>query len=450
MQEQVSAVSGNILGIVLCLGILLLFLPRRYALAPMMIGACYLGLGQAIIIGGAHFYLLRVLIAFGLIRLLFRREIFSFKPNSIDWILLAWLMASSFLYVFFVGTETLFERLGRFYNTIGIYLLVRALVRDFDDIVLAVKMLAVIVIPLVIPFAIEYATGKNPFFILGGVPEFSQVRDGWIRCQGAFRHPILAGTFGATAIPLFVGLWVYHARGRLLPIVAIMAVTFIVIVSASSGPLLAYLAGLIGLTSWIFKAHMKTIRRAIVILLVVLHLYMKAPVWFLIDRFAELFGGGGWYRSALIDAAIHHFDEWWLFGTEYTAHWMPTGLRLDQSKADIVNHYIAQGVGGGIIAMALFIWLIGKCFQTTGLTVLNQAELSPPGRFMVWSLGAALFSHAVSFFSVAYFDQITVFLFLLIGMVAALVSNAKKEGWELEQEHGENQGIVQFPTQVRG
>ena len=448
MQAEVSAASGNVLVLVLCLGILLLLLPRRYALAPMMIGACYLGLGQALIIGGAHFHLLRILIAFGLIRLFLRREIFSVKLNSIDRVLLAWLMASSFLYVLFGGTETLFERLGILYNTIGIYFLVRALVQDLDDIVLVVKMLAIIIIPLVIPFAIEYITGKNPFSILGGVPEFSQVRDGRIRCQGAFRHPILAGTFGATAIPLFVGLLVYNTRGYLLTVGAILAATFIVIVSASSGPLLTYLASFIGLSCWTFKSHMRAIRRGIVILLVALHLYMKAPVWFVIDRLANLFGGGGWYRSALIDTAFHHFDEWWIFGTEYTAHWMPTGLRLYPNKVDMVNHYLAQGVNGGILSMILFIWLIVKCFQATGLTVHNQSELSSSGRFMIWCLGCTLFSHAVSFFSVSYFDQMVVFLFLLIGMFAALVPNAKKEGYECEP--GENLDTVQSSTQVRG
>ncbi len=71
---------------------------------------------------------------------------------------------------------------------------------------------------------------------------------------------------------------------------------------------------------------MRAIRWGIVVILLALHAVMKAPVWFLISRLSELTGGSGWYRSALIDAFIRHFDEWWLIGTGYTAHWMPTGL----------------------------------------------------------------------------------------------------------------------------
>ena len=194
-------------------GVLLLVLPRRYALVPLLISGCYMTLGQALIIGELHFYLIRILIFFGMIRIFIRREIFSIKLTSIDKILIAWLIVSSFLYVIFSGNyESLTERLGRVYNTVGIYFLIRALIRDMDDIVLTVKMLGIIIIPLAVLFAVEYTTGKNPFSIFGGVPALSEIRNGRIRCQGPFMHSILAGTFGATAMPLFVGLWLYNKR----------------------------------------------------------------------------------------------------------------------------------------------------------------------------------------------------------------------------------------------
>ena len=63
---------------------------------------------------------------------------------------------------------------------------------------------------------------------------------------------------------------------------------------------------------------------------------------------------------------------------------------------------------------------------------------------MVWALGCTLFSHAVSFFSVSYFDQMAVFEFLLIGMIAALVQDGKKEGSGFES--GKNQGLIQLST----
>ena len=379
-------------------------------------------LGQALVIGGLHFYVIRILILFVLIRIFARREIFSVKLNSIDAVLISWLMVSSLVFLIFDGTNArITERFGGIYNTLGIYFFVRAVVRDFEDIVLTVKMFGIIIIPLGVLFAVEYTIGKNPFSILGGVSDFPEIRNGRIRCQGPFLHSILAGTFGATAMPLFVGLWVYNKRSRLIATGAIMAATVIVVASASSGPLLAYLISIVGLIFWSFKSHMRSIRWGIVVFLLALAAYMKAPIWFLISRLSDVTGGGGYYRSALIEAAIQHFDEWWLIGTGYTAHWMPTGLEIDPNAADMTNYYIAQGVNGGVLALILFVWLLVKCVKTTGTAVRNESRYSLVERFMVWSLGCTVLGHAVSFLSVSYFDQITIFWYLVIGMIAALL-----------------------------
>jgi hypothetical protein len=402
-------------------------------------------LGQFEIIGGFHFYTLRILIAFGFLRLILKKEIFSIKLNAIDKVLIAWLLVFSFLYVLFSGdTETINQRLGAIYNTIGIYFLVRAVVRDFDDVLFTVKMLALIILPLAVPFLIEYTTGRNPFYLFGGVPELSQIREGKLRCQGPFLSPILAGTFGATAIPLFVGLWMYSTRDRFLAAGAILAATIIVFASSSSGPLMAYLASVVGLICWNFKAQIKAIQRGLVILLLALYLVMNAPVWFLIAHLAAITGGSGWYRSALIDAFVRHFNEWWLIGTGYTAHWMPTGNPANPKMTDIVNHFVAQGVNGGLLGLTLFIWLIVKCFKATGLAVQDEARFSPPEQFLIWSMGCAVLSHVASFFSVSYFDQVTIFWYLIVGMIAVLVHDGKRDGCESQAQ--KNQGIVQLPT----
>jgi hypothetical protein len=379
-------------------------------------------LGQTLIVGGLHFYLIRILILFGLIRIVVKGELFSIQLTSIDKVLIAWLMASSFLYVFFGGANVeITARLGMVYNTLGIYFLIRSLIRDFDDVVLAVKMLGIIIIPLAALFAVEYSTGKNPFYILfGGVSEITAIREGRLRCQGPFRHPILAGTFAATSMPLFMGLWLYSNRGRLLASGAILAATFIVLASSSSGPLLAYFISIVGLICWKFRSNMRIIRWGLAILLIALHLFMKAPIWFLVSRLGDLFGGGGWYRSALIDAAIRHFDEWWLVGTAYTAHWMPTGLSIDPNMADITNNFIAQGVNGGLLALILFIWLIVKCFTIVGQAVHNEIRYPVQDRFMIWCMGCTVLTHVASFFSVSYFDQITIFWYLIVAIIAAL------------------------------
>jgi hypothetical protein len=278
---------------------------------------------------------------------------------------------------------------------------------------------------------------------LGGVPLVSEIRDGRIRCQGPFKHPILAGTFGATTLPLFVGLMVYRPRGRVLAIGASVAATIIVFASSSSGPFLAFIAGIIGLMLWYFKAHMRAIRWGIAIFFVALHLYMKDPVWYVIARISDLLGGGGWYRSALINAAVVHFDEWWLSGTVYTRHWLPSGITGNPDMVDIVNHYVAQGVSGGLLALTLFIWLIIKCFQTIGSAVHDEARVSYIERFFIWSMGCTVLGHVVSFFAVSYFDQMTLFWYFIIGASAYLDEGGTET--TSESQHW-NSPYVQFTT----
>ena len=390
-------------------------------------------------VGPLHFTIFRILIFFGWVRIYSRREITGIRLNTIDKILISWVVTSSLLYIILRGwsSEALIDRLGTSYNTIGIYFLIRALVWNLDDIIQAVKLLSLIIIPLAVFFIVEMKTGRNFFSVFGGVPELTGIRDGRLRCQGPFRHPILSGTFGATAMPLFVGLWAYSTQYRRLAAGAIVAATIIVIASASSGPLLAYLIAVVGFLFWTFRDRMRFFRWGLVLLLVALHIVMKAPVWFLIARIGDLIGGGGWHRAALIDAAIRHFNEWWLMGTTYTANWMATGLAIDPNSSDITNQFISEGVNGGLISMCLFIWLVVKCFKITGETARNEEALSRSEQFMIWSLGCTLLAHVASFFSVSYFDQIIIFWYLLIAMSATLLElSPSLSAIYLEEEAG--------------
>ena len=409
----------------LVLGLLQLALPRRYAFVPVVIAGAYMTLGQALLISGLHFHLLRLLILCGLARVVIRRELSGIGLTAIDALLILWTVMTCFLYVLLDGQNvTVVGRLGDAYDIVGIYVLVRASIRTIDDILAVTKACALVIIPLGVLFAVESSTGQNPFSALGGVPLLSEIRNGRVRCQGPFLHPILAGTFAATAIPPFVGLWVYGKGSRLVTSLAILSAMIIVITSGSSGPLTALVLGTAGLICWSYRKMTRAIRWGIVIALLALAAVMKEPVWFLIARVSDLTGGGGWYRSALIDAAVHHFDEWWLVGTGYTAHWMGTGITADTNSADIVNQFIAQAVRGGLLTLVLFIWLIVKCFKSVGIAVHGAADYSPRARFMIWSMGCALVGHVTSFFSVSYFDQIIIFWYLLIGMIAAVAHQA--------------------------
>jgi hypothetical protein len=411
----------------LLLGLFQLVLPRRSAFLPVIIAGCYMTLGQALVVWGLDFHLMRILILFGVVRVIVRRELSDIQLTPIDGVLATWLLVSTFLYVLFDGTHvSLIGRLGDAYNAAGLYLLVRASVRTLDDAVFVTRLCAIVIVPLSVLFILEGVTGRNPFAVLGGVSMFSEVRNGRVRAQGPFLHSILAGTFGATAWPVFAGLWVYGKGNRLLATFAILAAIVIVVASGSSGPLMALVVSALALICWVCRKLTRPMRWGLVLGIFSLHLVMNAPVWFLITRISDVTGGGGWYRAALIDAAVNHFDEWWLIGTGFTAHWMPTGILADKNSADIVNEFIAQGVKGGLISLLLFVWLIVMCFKTVGNAMRITPDDSWRQRFLIWSMGCALVAHIASFFSVSYFDQITIYWYLLIGMIAALIQQTKR------------------------
>jgi hypothetical protein len=182
-----------------------------------------------------------------------------------------------------------------------------------------------------------------------------------------------------------------------------------------------------GLVMWRFREKMNLAWWATLVAVVSLHLIMKAPVWALMGRVSGLTGGTGWYRSELITQAINHIGEWWFWGTDYTAHWMPFVLPENPNMVDITSQYIAEGVNGGLLTMLLFIGMIALCFRQLGrrLRVLYSEDAGADAK-ATWCIGVALFAHALSFVSVAYFDQLVVFWYFLLACVSSLSGSSER------------------------
>jgi hypothetical protein len=403
------------LGFTLIMGVLMLFVPRRLVLVPLILCACFMTLGERIIIASLDFTMMRILVVFGWARLVLKHEIPPLRLNEIDKAIIWWTVAAIITHTLLWQTSDAFiNRLGLAYNALGIYFLCRFLIMDFDDINRLFKVLAIAIVPLALAMLIERATGRNLFAVFGGVKEFSEIRNGELRAQGSFAHPILAGTFGATLMPLFVSLWWQDGRNKMLSILGVLSATVITLTSSSGGPITAYFFGIVGFAFWVFRKRMRAVRWALVLAIFSLHVFiMKAPIWFLIGRLSSLVGGTGYHRAILIDRAIAHFSEWWLIGTKSVASWSEILWR-----EDITNQYILEGVRGGLITMILFIVIIALCFRGLGrsLRLLEDEPLST--RITIWSMGVALLVHVVSFISVSYFDQLVVFWYLLLAMIS--------------------------------
>jgi hypothetical protein len=162
------------------------------------------------------------------------------------------------------------------------------------------------------------------------------------------------------------------------------------------------------------------LRWAAVFLIISLEWVMKDPVYFLMARIDITGGSTGWHRAALLQGAIEYLNEWWLAGTDYTRHWMPTGIPANEFHTDITNHYLLMGVFGGLPLMLLFIWVIFAAFGIVSKALLLNQNAPIERQFLIWTLGSILFAHVTNFFSIAYFDQSVVFLDLLFASIGAL------------------------------
>src|SRR6202044_2560632 len=99
------------------------------------------------------------------------------------------------------------------------------------------------------------------YAMLGGARAFVYsslaARDDRFCAQGPFGHSILAGTFGAIVMPLFVALWWKGRKYRKLAVVGVVSATVIVLSSNSSTPVLGYAAGMVALCMWPIRQRMQ-------------------------------------------------------------------------------------------------------------------------------------------------------------------------------------------------
>ncbi|RZU00789.1 O-antigen ligase family protein [Rivibacter subsaxonicus] len=401
---------GLIFGLLMCL--LMLVLPRRHAVVPIVALVCYMTMGQRILILDLNFTLIRLLVLFGFVRMLMRGEAQLDKPSPLDRAMVWWVVASIVTYTALWQTSSAFvNRLGLAYDALGLYFLFRVLVRNVDEMRFVVRLFALMVAPVAISMIVEKLSGQNPFAAFGGVPPNALVREGVIRCQGPFMHPILAGAFGSALLPLFVGLWWQRDGKRSTALIGIVSALVIVVTSGSSGPVMAAGAGVIALAMWPWRQHMRTVRWGLGLTVLTLHLVMAAPVWFLLARVGVFGGSTSYHRAILIDHAVNRFSEWWLVGTYSTAHW---GYYM----FDVTNQYVLIAVQGGLISLVLFIVIIVRGFGSAGRAVHAWESADRGEQRFLWALGASLLVHCFNYISVPYFDQNIVNWYLLLAMLA--------------------------------
>ena len=396
--------------------ILILFLPRKYVIVPVLFTSLVIPLAQQVVVGGLHLFVMRIIILFGCARMLISKvssqdELLAGGFNSVDkWFTLWAIFRTLTTLVLYASMPAVIGECGFLWDVFGGYFLFRFLIRDREDITRSAKVLALVAAVAAAGMLNERLHFQNVFGFLGGVPIIPAIRMGTIRAQGPFMHAILAGTFGGTLAPLFFWLWKV-AKSKFLAVVGFISSSIIVVAAASSTALMALGGGIFAICLWPLRKKMRLIRWGIVILLILLHLVMKAPVWFVISHIDIVGGNSSYQRAFLIDQFIRHFGDWWLLGTYASDDW---GFDM----WDHTNQFVAEGESGGLVTLICFIAMISVSFGMIG-KARKAVEGDKEKEWMLWILGAALFAHVVGYFGISYFDQTRVAWFALLAMITA-------------------------------
>lgn len=409
--------------------VLVLFLPRKYVIVPVLLLIFLTPLGQQMYVGGVHWLVSRIIILTGLIRLLWmkrgpKKQLMAGGINSIDKAFFGYVLFEALSTVLlYMQSQALVNQFGFLIDTLGAYFLLRCLIQDEEDIYRSLKCLAVLALVIGISMMREQLTLQNAFGLLGGTRLTPEIREGKIRSQGVFQHSILAGVFAAVLIPLFFLLW-KNGKAKVLAAAGFVGATVMTWTSQSSTPLLAYVAGLLGICLWPIRKKMRNLRWGLVIAILLLAMVMKAPVWFLIAHIDLTGGSSGYHRAELVDQFIRHFSDWWLVGTKDASTW-------GWDMWDVQNQYVDAGETGGLAGFVFFIALISRSFARLG-NARKCVNGDKNQEWYLWFLGAALFANCLAFIGSNYFDQTRISWFLLLVIISTattpiLEASATKE-----------------------
>jgi hypothetical protein len=418
-----------VLIVVLIAGVLICVWPRKKALAVFLAASLLIPMDQVLLIGSMHFFMLRVLVLFGIVRIVrekvaSRRLVFSHGINKIDVaVILLTVVTAVNGSLLFQESGAVINQVGNLYTVFGVYFLLRLLIQDEESVIFAIQTLACVAVVVAVVMTYEHATGHNPYASLGGARAANYAslaaREDRFRAQGPFGHSILAGTFGAVLVPLFVALWWKSKKYRALAAAGIVSSTVITFASNSSTPVLGYGAGVLALCLWPARTWMRAIRWATVLGLAALHLVMKGPVWSLIEKIDITGGSSSWHRYMLVDQCIRRFGDWWLFGVKDTSVW-------GWDMWDTANQYVSICENYGFLPFLLFVAVLVYGFKYLG-RARRAAEPDRKKALLIWGLGAALFANVVAFFGISYFDQNMVAWYALLAMIPAVMAVRPKK-----------------------
>jgi hypothetical protein len=404
--------------------VLILTLPREKAIVPFLLAIFTIPTGQVLLVGGVHLTMMRILILAGLVRAVSLKASsserwFATGFTSIDQVVVLW-MVSAFLVITlqWMNSQMLIAKLGELVDALGGYLVLRFFIPDGEALRRTVKVFAIICAIQGVCMINEQITGVNVFNLVGGaaLPVEQIIRDGQLRSAGVM-GPLGAGSFAGVLMPLFLWLWT-TGKSRWAAYAGLLGVAAMLITTHASTPWMTLVAGLLGLGFWPLRKRMRVMRWGIVLILVSLHLVMKAPVWNLISRVDLTGSSSSWHRYTLINQTILHFSDWWLLGYKYYDKW-------DWDMWDTSNLFVAAALGGGLVTLVLVIAVFKRSFGAIG-TARKRVSGDRSQEWFLWCLGSALFACMVACFGIAFLFQSQMLLFALPAFISVATFEARR------------------------
>ena len=409
-----------------------LFSTKLRALLAIMVVVLFLTQGQQIDIFGFNMYAARVIELVGFLRVVSRREISFANLTAIDRAFIALYLVDTLIFQLRAPTGKV-NHLGYTVDALLSYFAFRGLLGSFQEVKAFFKAFVLLLAPYTLLILYESFTRRNPFLFMGGIDYGDWLREGRIRCQGSFRHPSLLGSLGASFFPLYFGLWLGRVN-RGMAVLAIFCCLAIVWASNSGGPANCVVIAIAGWTCWKARKSMKLIKRLLLVVVVVLSLIMKAPIWYLPAKLSSISGGDGWHRSFLMDVSFRNFSHWWLVGMplENTRGWFPYDLDAT-GGADITNQFISFALNSGILTMILFIFLLYIAYRELGRALdrlRSSTAYTSDAEWFMWGAGVMLTVHIFNWMGITYFDQFSSIWFMQLAIIASLAAEFASHGSE--------------------
>lgn len=400
-----------------CLSVSIIFIRRENLVVPLVVAMCFLPADISIKVATLDFYALRIVAIIGLLKVLFSEQHEPIKTNTIDYLFIGYNVLGSVIYIIASQnfTGAVINRSGVLVDTVILYIVLRNSVQSKESIHVLIKTFVVCIL-LLLPFVIfEFFSARNLFSILGR--DSIAIRNGEIRVACTFSHSILFGSFAAALLPV---MWAqYKISKSNAALLCALCCLFYVYASSSSGPVIVAAAAIFFLLFFPWKHYSSTLAWFMAGAVLFIHFVRESPFWhFIYVRITVNPSSTGYHRYMLVNAAIKEFSEWWLLGYGdsgprwHIDYWPYTHATF----TDVTNHYLLEGVRGGIFTMILLIALCIKSMQALARHSLAQEDLNE--QWLWWGFTVMMICHCITFLSVAYFGQITMLYTLTVALAA--------------------------------